>query len=59
MSTLLAQMASLAPVLQTVVAAMDGTYTCPVETHFGFQMLSTRICSRLNLHSQTEGTKCT
>lgn len=46
LTSVLAHMRGLSPLLHKVAACMGTSYTCPVETHLVFKMDISRTCKR-------------
>lgn len=44
LNSILERLRSLSEILNRVADSMNVSYTCPVDAHIGFQMLSTRSC---------------
>lgn len=53
LSSVLSEMSSLSDILQTTARRVGLSYTCPVEAHITFQMLSTRTCTKCASQSMT------
>ncbi|XP_075906791.1 uncharacterized protein LOC142904525 isoform X2 [Nelusetta ayraudi] len=51
LNSILERLRSLSEILNRVADSMNVSYTCPVDAHIGFQMLSTRSCKTCGVHT--------